>query len=93
MDPYTAHPGRDVPTNEADGIFQPTGGKTILAIDQAGSTFVGRLLLGIMPGVAGLSQASVTTGGPGAPPGQVGATPTAGSPSGLGLPATGGEPR
>jgi hypothetical protein len=39
------------------------------------------------------SQAAVTTGGPGAPPEQAGATPAAGSPPVLRLPATGGKPR
>jgi hypothetical protein len=104
--PYTAHPGRDVPTNEADGIYAPTGGTTVLSVTQEGSTFFGRLLLGIMPGVAGLGQSTSTSiGGAG---GQVGApsaqgagatatpsqvpTATALLPSGLRLPATGGGP-
>jgi hypothetical protein len=85
MAPYTAHPGRDVPTNEADGIFQPTGGTTILAVTQEGSTFAGRLLIGIVPGASGLGQAaSATLGGPAGAPA---AAP--GLPSGLRLPATG----
>jgi hypothetical protein len=90
MAPYDQHPGRDVPTNEADAIYAPTGARTLLGLTQEGSGFVGHLLLGVLPGVAGLGQTPVDQGG------QVGAGPGGapsganGLPPGVRLPATGG---
>ena len=48
--PYAARPGRDVATNESDGIFQQTSGRTILSLIPAGSGMIGRLTLAVVPG-------------------------------------------
>jgi protocatechuate 3,4-dioxygenase beta subunit len=61
--------GRDVATNEADGIFQQTSGRTILSLSPAGSGFTARLVLAVVPGAPnlGLDQTAQPTG-PGGPP-------------------------
>ena len=67
--PYAAHPGRDVATNEADGIFQQTSGRTILSLSPAGSGFTARLVLAVVPGAPNLGQdQTAQPTGPGAPP-------------------------
>jgi hypothetical protein len=68
--PYAARPGRDVATNESDGIYQQTAGRTVLAVAPTGSGFVGRLVLAVVPGAPNLGQTETATpfgpGGPGA---------------------------
>ena len=63
--PYAARPGRDIATNESDGIYQQTSGRTILSLIPAGSGMIGRLTLAVVPGAAGLGQTAVVGGGPG----------------------------
>jgi hypothetical protein len=82
MSPYDQHPGRDVPTNEADGIFAETDGRTVVGLSQEGGTFAGRLVLGIVPGANGLGQTPADIGG------ATGINP-GGLPSGLRFPGTG----
>ncbi len=63
--PYAARPGRDIATNESDGIYQQTSGRTILSLIPAGAGMIGRLTLAVVPGTAGLGQTAVVGGGPG----------------------------